>query len=142
MKWLAIALLAVGLQTPTPDPTLLDSLPGKAGWLAVGMRDAKDFDWITATSVEVVGVDGDQRTRVPKPRDVLVLTRDLQVTVVGVHAPGGGDVAIFPGGRILRKDDLAGVLPEGTRVRVLELKTARLQTHDVIDVWALVSPER
>lgn len=100
----------------------LASLQRQSGWLYLALLDVESQEWASVVRWEVVQRRSGRRGTIPGPRDVLRMTREMDVQIVDYQERGEEHYLVSPGNRVRRLADLTGVkLPPGTKVVILEI---------------------
>ena len=110
----------------------------KTAWVSLGMLDTGTSNWATAVGYTIIG-EARGTTRIPRQGEVLELTAPTQVVILKYRHSGERERLISPADELLMKDDLVGVLPPGSIVRVYEVRMAAA-FDGLQGVWVRVGP--
>ena len=136
----ACSTLRTGAQTGG-DPWA--NLTSRTAWIILGQLDASSGAWATLPGYHIVRSRSIGDSRMPRARDVLTVTHDLRLHILGFKNHGEKRRLEAPVGVPITDADFTGrVLTPGTRVLVEDVRRDSGSGCDTLcTVWARVSPE-
>lgn len=112
----------------------------QTAWVALGDLDASRGEWATGI-VHAVRGETTETARVPRQGDVLEVLHRSQLVILGYRHSGERDRLLSPVDKLLTQDDLAGMLPPGSFVRVYEVRMAAV-FNGLQTVWVRLGPAK
>lgn len=112
--------------------------------IVLGIKDEKSGEWVSEAGYYILRGGGPRDARSPAAGDVLVITHNLQLEILGFKVTGESRRFEAPTGVPSESINYTGgVLKPGMRVVVRDVRSARTsaETNYLYEVWARVTPE-